>query len=242
MAADDHAGADVVTFAALQSLLVSMDGIRDFLGDVAELAATSLLPGPVSCGITARYDDRPLTVASSDAGALLLDESQYDVQEGTCLHAMVTGEVVYVPDAATDPRWPAYMRTARRCGLRSSLSLPLVAGGASVGALNVYSWDRVDAFTGAARAAAEGFAAQASTVLLLALRHLTSSETTRQLEAALTSRSVIDQAMGVIMAQQGCSADEAFAVLRAHSQHNNRKLRAIAEELVTSVRRQERRA
>ncbi len=235
MSAHDPAGGDAGTLAALQSLLVTIDGIQDFLQDVAVLAADTVGPGPFSCGITARYDNRPVTVASSDAAALLLDESQYGVHEGSCLQAMRTGQAVYVADAQTDERWPGYLRAARARGLRSSLSLPLLADGQSVGALNVYNWDRADAFDAPTRAGAAVFAAQASTVLLLALRHVQSSETTQQLETALRSRSVIDQAMGVIMAQQGCTADEAFAILRAHSQHNNRKLRLVAQELVTEV-------
>ena len=56
-----------------------------------------------------------------------------------------------------------------------------------------------------------------------------------QLEAALSSRSVIDQAMGVLMAQQRCTAEEAFDLLRAHSQSNQRKIRDIAADLITRV-------
>ncbi len=235
MAVDEDPGIGVETFSALQSLLVTMEGIEDFLQDVARLAANRVLPGLLSCGITARYDGRPVTVASSDGAALRLDESQYGVHEGTCLQAMETGETVYVPDARTEEQWPDYMRAARDQGLRSSLSVPLLADGRSMGALNLYDWDGPDAFGGEARAAAESFAAAAAMVLLLALRHVERVEQTRQLETALRSRSVIDQAMGVIMGQQGCSADDAFAILRAHSQHNNRKLRAVATELVSSL-------
>lgn len=235
MTDDQGRATSLETLTALQTLLVSMDDIHDFLQDVARLAAESLVSGRGSCGITARYDERPVTVASSDAGALRLDESQYGVHEGTCLHAMTTGEPVYVADVAADERWPGYMRAARAQGLRSSLSLPLLVDGRSTGALNVYSWEHTDAFGGPARLAAEAFAVQASTALLLARRHAESTETTRQLEAALRSRSVIDQAMGMIMGQQRCSADEAFAVLRSHSQHTNRKLRVVAEELVSAT-------
>jgi AmiR/NasT family two-component response regulator len=56
-----------------------------------------------------------------------------------------------------------------------------------------------------------------------------------QLQQALRARSVIDQAIGVLMAQERCQPDVAFDMLRLHSQHNNRKIRDVAVELVTRV-------
>jgi GAF domain-containing protein len=124
------------------------------------------------------------------------------------------------------------MAQAREQGLRSSLSLPLFVKDTSVGALNLYSFDRIHAFDDDARAHFEGFAAQASTALMLALRQAKHQATNQQLEAALVSRTVIDQALGIIMGQQRCTAHEAFDILRAHSQNNNIKLRDVAAQLV----------
>jgi AmiR/NasT family two-component response regulator len=59
---------------------------------------------------------------------------------------------------------------------------------------------------------------------------------TQQLQEALTSRAVIDQAKGMVMARNGVSADEAFTVLRTTSQRENRKLRDLAQEMVDRAR------
>jgi hypothetical protein len=110
------------TFNALHTLLLSVEAVDDFLQEVADLASRIVSP-PVSCGITVEYDGHPVTVASSDAAARTLDESQYGADEGTCLHAMRQAEVVQVHDIdqerpAGRPTWPR--RVSRVCGPRSA--------------------------------------------------------------------------------------------------------------------------
>jgi GAF domain-containing protein len=216
----------------LQSLLLNVEGVDTFLGELARLAADVVVP-PASCGVTVRRDGRPLTVASSDGRAELADEAQYRAGEGPCLHTLATGEVVDVTDLEADERWPRYRERALQEGIRSSLSLPLVADGAPVGALNLYGFG-VGVFA-EERPAAQAFASQAATALTLLLRQTRLAEDTAQLEQALASRTTIDQALGILMAQQHCTADQAFALLRAHSQHNNRKLRDVAADIVARV-------
>jgi AmiR/NasT family two-component response regulator len=70
---------------------------------------------------------------------------------------------------------------------------------------------------------------------VLVLRAAGQADQRAQLEQALTSRTEIDQALGILMGQQRCTADEAFALLRQHSQNNNRKLRDVAADLITRV-------
>lgn len=212
---------------ALHALLLSTDDFHDFLVEVAGLAADLITPR-ASCGITTRYDGRPLTVATSDERAALLDEAQYGAAAGPCMHAMRRGVVVEVRDQAVDPRWPVYRQRAVALGVRCSLSVPLLVGGASIGALNLYAYDRPAAFTDADRRRALDFGERAATAIALARRHATLTETTRQMEEALRSRTVIDQAIGVLMAAEHCDATTAFGLLRAHSQNHNRKLRDVA--------------
>lgn len=233
-AEDDEYRHSRETLHALQTFLLSVEGVQSFLQEVAELAAQILTP-TVSCGITTEHDGHPLTVASSDYRAKELDESQYATGEGSCLYAMRSGEIVDVADASSEARWPDYLARAREQGLRSSLSLPLLVEGVSVGAMNLYNHDRAHAFGRRERTLAEGFAAQVSTALLLALRMVRHSAVQAQLERALTSRSVIDQALGVLMCQQRCTAEKAFEILRAHSQNNNTKLREVAATLIADT-------
>jgi GAF domain-containing protein len=199
-------------------------------------AVAAGLSGPfASCGITARRDGFPVTLASSDQRALRVDQIQYDRAEGPCLTTLTTGEVNDVQDLTREDRWPVYREEVLREGLRCSLSLPLTAGGRTAGALNLYGFRQPKLFGATDRRRADLFAAQASTALTLMTHQLQQSDVTRQLEQALDSRSFIDQALGILMAQQRCTADEAFTLLRLHSQNNNRKLRDVAADLVQRV-------
>lgn len=217
----------------LQAALLGTDGIAGFLRELAGLAARTLGEG-VSCGITLQPDGRPLTAASSDASAAQVDELQYGLDSGPCLTALRRGEEIRVDDLAADPRWADYAARALAHGVRSSLSLPLTALGQPVGALNLYS--RQPGYFGAAETRlARRLAREAAVAVGLAGRLANQAVLTEQLRASLSSRAVIDQATGVIMAQQRCTAAEAFALLRAASQSRNVKVHEIADQIVTSV-------
>jgi GAF domain-containing protein len=233
-------GADQMTIAtdgiltAFQTLLVSTPKVEDFLAEVAGLAANVVVP-PASCGITTHYNGMPRTIATSDQRAALADEEQYGHGEGPCLESMDTGQVVAVDDQSSDQRWPAYRTAALDLGVQCSLSYPLSVQGESVGALNLYGFDRPHGFTEDDRRRAAGFASQAASAMAVAIRFSRTAETASQLEQALHSRSVIDQAIGVLMGQQRCDAEAAFALLRTHSQNNNRKLRDVAADIISRI-------
>ena len=215
----------------LLSLLMSMDDVSNFLTDLTTAAALAVGPS-ASCAITARHDHQPWTVASSDARAAALDESQYVALDGPCLQALRTGRVVSIPDLAFEDRWPVYRIQARASGLASSLSLPLRSrDGTTLGALNVYHFELTHAFDDDLGHRAETFAAEAAGALYLATRYWDAA-VSEQLEQALSSRSVIDQALGILMGQQHCTADEAFTLLRKRSQSSQHKLRDVAADLI----------
>jgi GAF domain-containing protein len=226
---DDVAFHDVL--GELHSLVLSAPGIESFLDEVASLAA-AVFGDEVACGITTRYDSQPLTLAASDDRATIVDEEQYGAGDGPCLEAMRTGRVIEVPDHRADRRWGPYRDAAQAMGVRCSLSLPLFVAEQSVGALNLYHFGRAGAFDVTARQRAEVLATQASTALTLALRFSSQAERSRQLVEALHARSVIDQALGILMAQQSCDARTAFELLRRRSQSANRKLRLVASDVI----------
>ncbi|MEQ7125635.1 GAF and ANTAR domain-containing protein [Actinopolymorpha sp. B11F2] len=220
---------------SVQTLLVTGPHVEAYLNKVAWLAANVVQP-PASCGITAHYDGRPGTVAASDQRAPLLDEKQFAVDEGPCLQTLRTGEIVDVSDLQVDDRWKRYREQALRLGVRCSLSFPLNnVDGQTVGALNMYGYDRPHAFNGIERRLAEMYVVQASTALGLAMRRTGKADVTAQLAQTLTSRTFIDQALGILMAKRGCNADEAFNVLRKRSQSSKRPLREVAAELIAQV-------
>jgi GAF domain-containing protein len=219
-------------YTELQNLLLEEPQLTDFLQQVAQLAA-AVVPA-AGCGVTMRRDNEVTTVASSGDLARQVDEIQYSAGQGPCLTAMFDSKTVAITDLATDDRWPDYRDRAIAAGVRGSLSLPLVTEGRSVGALNLYQTEAGE-FSAAQVRNAWAFARQAMSALTLVLRHAQRLTVEEQLRDALASRTVIDQAMGILMGQRGCNAAEAFDTLRETSQGSNRKLREVAVALIEAT-------
>lgn len=217
----------------LQNLMLATDVVESFLQELVEFAVTAI-GGEVSASVTVSRHGRPVTVASSDARAARFDEVQYHHEEGPCLTAMRTGEVVLIGDLALDERFRQYRPRALALGARSSMSLPLAGGGHAVGALNVYSW-RTHGFGPVERADARRFADEASLALDLAVRLADHVEIAEQLRVALGLRTTIDQTIGIIMFQEMCDADAAMTVLRAACLNRDVTPLVIATEIATAV-------
>ena len=220
-------------FKELHEALVSTESVEQFLHEMAVLAAR-LVGGDLSCGMTMRPNGRPVTVACSDPVAATVDAVQYELDNGPCLHAMRDGHVVRIEDTADKARWPEFERRAASHGIRSCLALPLRSEGRRVGALNLYARD-ASAFGAAEAQRAADFAENASGALTLAIRLASHAALIEQLRSTLASRTVIDQALGIVMAREQCTQARAFAILRSASQNRNIKLRDIASAIVTSV-------
>lgn len=220
--------------ARLLRMLLDAEGIEEFLADVAVLAAGTI-PAAVACGVTvpATHRSRMLGAASDDV-ARGLEEIQYEQDDGPCLTAMRGGVVVIVEDVTVERRWPAFARRGRETGIGASMSVPLLVSGRSVGALNLYA-RRPGSLSGADRERAQQFAEQAAGAVALAIRMNDRETHARHLETALSSRSLIDQAIGVIMAQARIDADAAFDVLRVRSQRTNTKLREVAAQIIAEA-------
>jgi GAF domain-containing protein len=147
---------------------------------------------------------------------------------------MDTQVVILVVDLAAETRWGAYRGHAIDQGVRSSLSVPISGGDDAAGALNLYSGS-ARSFGRAELRRAQRFADQATGALHLATRLADQTELNQNLRAAMATRSIIDQAIGVVMAQNRCDTDTAFALLRQASQNRNIKLWGVATDIVTAV-------
>ena len=232
---DISAESDIASLVgSLTTLLLSTQDVHDFLQEMSQLACAVVTP-VASCGITTRYDSAPLTVASSDERARVLDQAQYEADDGPCLHALRTGAVVEIDNQANDERWPGYRRAALEQNVLWVLAHPLRVEGETIGVMNLYGFAPPNPLDGPQRHRVEIFVAQAATALRLASNHIDQQQLNLQLEAAIASRSVIDQAVGVLMAEQRGSAEMAFGLLRRQSQRTNSKLRQVATDVVTKV-------
>jgi len=215
-------------FAALLLEDLPLDKVLDHLLQLTSRA----LSATCAVSVTVIGDDGDyITAASTNHGARAVDETQYELDEGPCIDTLRTGREHYVPVLSEESRWPGFRQRARDLGVHGVLTVPLITRGASVGALNV--------FARSARALEEDdllvarrIAAPAATTLANARAYRRATRLAAQLQGALDSRALIERAKGAIMANQACSADEAFAVLRQASQRSNRKLHEVAAQLL----------
>lgn len=230
--AAEDGGVPASSIIEFAELLFTLEPTEDMLHEVTVLASRSN-PAGTTCGITIARDGRPYTVASSGAVASLMDEVQYGQDDGPCLTALRTGTVVDIPDLAVERRWGSYPGYGLGHGVLSSLALPMTTGGTTLGALNLYGL--VPRAFESTRVTSQLFASQAASAVSVNLRFADQVELTTQLREALSSRAVIDQAIGIVMGQRRCSPGEAFDVLRRASQHRNVKLRVLAAQMVAAV-------
>jgi GAF domain-containing protein len=218
-------------YAELAGLLLASETFDDFTQQIAELA-TRTVPVAATCAITLALDDRIVTVASADPLGRLLDEQQYDIDEGPCLETVRTGQAVSSPDVAAETRWGGYPSTVLGHGIGSIYSEPLLVSGRPLGALNMYA-HAPGAFTPEAKDLVRALAHLAAAGMAGALKNFDEVTLTSRLRRALSTRGVIDQAVGIIIASQHITPEEAFAVLRRISQTRNVRLHQVAHELVT---------
>lgn len=191
------------------------------------------IPGGDEVSITL-IDEAPATVASTGAVALELDEGQYRAGLGPCLQAARSGQVTRVDDVTEDDRYPDFVAAARAAGIHSSLSVPLPVEERLQGAVNIYS-RQPRTFDEASTGIAESLARHVSLSMAQTLYYADVSRQARELETALRSRAVIEQAKGILMAARRCTADEAFEILVQASQATHRKLREVAADLVSTA-------
>ena len=175
-------------------------------------------------------DGRLDTLAATTQLARDLDAAQSDARSGPCVEAGKLDEVVWVDDARHEQRWPRYMAVALRLGLTSQLGIRLVGDRDGAVCLNLHS-TTTTAIDPAAVGVAEHFAVQAGA----ALGHL---QTADQLSTAVQTRTLIGTALGLVMERYGLTRDQAFGYLVRESSSQNKKLRAVAQELVESKERE----
>ncbi|MEV5433509.1 GAF and ANTAR domain-containing protein [Streptomyces sp. NPDC052701] len=220
------------TSDTLETEMARSSGLDTLLRDLTDRAVQEV-PGAAACSVTVRRAGRLLTLAGSRGLPSGLDQRQYENGSGPCVDAADTGTEQYAPDLATEARWPSYTEFARSAGVRCVLALPLPVEGEAGAALNFYGVEPGALGTG--RDAARAFAARATDAINVALRIEHSRSSAADVRTALLSRSVIDQAIGILMARERIDARNALERLRRVSQDRNVKLRDLCAHLVATV-------
>lgn len=237
--ADDKILGEISLPRMLQDMVLESPDIHQFLDGLASLAADALSSDGTEmlCGITLLRPRSRGTVASSSEQAQLMDEIQYQFDDGPCIRAAREGQIYVVSDFREESRFGEYPRVIVDHGLRSALGVPIPLDGLAAAGLNLYS-PQPRAFDDALIAAASDLAREASQSLRLAVRVAHLSDTGQQLRDAMSSRTTIDVAAGIIMGQNRCSHDTAMTILKAASSGRNMKLAEIAASVVTSIGQQ----
>jgi GAF domain-containing protein len=190
-------------------------------------AAVEVLPEVDMCSITIlRADGTLVTAAPTDPVLLRIDGHQYELQEGPCYAAATHEEQVVATDLAADERFPRYGEVAAAHGVRSQIGVRLYDDRASHGALNLYS-RKPGAFEGVA-SLSRLFAHQAAQAIGYA-------QEIGNLAQAVRTRTVIGQAVGIVMERYSLDDQRAFAFLQRLSSHRNVKLRTVAQEFVDTT-------
>ncbi|UQX89293.1 GAF and ANTAR domain-containing protein [Jatrophihabitans telluris] len=214
------------------------------MGEVAR-AAVHAIPGTQGAGVTllrlGESADRVQCLGASDPFVEQVDVIQYELMdEGPCITAAQLGRTVVSAEIGQDGRWPRFGPRVARLGVRGVLSLPLILPDQMVvGALNCYS-RAVNAFDTDASRLGALFATSAAVAVHNSQVFVRARTQAEQLQAALSTRAVIDQAIGIIRSRSGATNDEAFGRLRQLSQGENVKLAVVAERIVEEAARRAR--
>jgi GAF domain-containing protein len=173
-------------------------------------------------------------MAGSNENVRLLELFQLQNHEGPCLEAYRTGQpVINVDLGAATPRWPRFAPQATAIGFQSVHAFPLRLRNQVIGALNVFGDTKGGDFDGADVPIVQALADVAAIALLQERAIRRGEALTEQLQGALNSRIVIEQAKGAVAQAQDISVDEAFVTIRGYARRHNRKLTELAQAIIT---------
>ena len=219
------------SLVAMAAILVTDQSLEKTLNQILELACAAL-PGGDEGGITLLNVEGPHTAAATSEVALRVDSSQYSAETGgPCVEAYRRQQVLRIDSTVRDERWPEFSGTAAAEGLASTLSIPLIVGGDGLGALNIYCRHEFGFPPGDERLAST-LGSAASVALANARTYWRAARLADQLQEALSTRGVVEQATGILIAKRGCSADQAYHLLAGVAQHNRLAIDEVAADLV----------
>ncbi|MFI5896157.1 GAF domain-containing protein [Actinoplanes sp. NPDC051513] len=220
-------------FVEVADTLVDEFDLIDFLHMLTDRIAT--LVGASTVGLLlADEHGRLQFMAASDENTKLLELFQVQYHEGPCLDAFNTARSVINADLRqAEARWPRFAPRAAAAGFRAVHAFPLRLRKEVIGALNVFGAEVGGGFDDGDVQIIQALADVAA-IGLLQERAISRGEVlTEQLQGALNSRIVIEQAKGAVAQARGISLDEAFTLIRGYARRNNQRLGDIAHAIVT---------
>ncbi|MFD5065596.1 GAF and ANTAR domain-containing protein [Streptomyces sp. NPDC058394] len=219
------------TFVELADNLVADFDLIDFLRLLTDRCVGML--GASAAGVLLADRDGELRVmAASDEEVRLLELFQLQNDEGPCLECFRTGAPVTVPDLSTEAdRWPRFAAAANHSGFAAVQALPMRLRDEVVGALNLFRTDP-GPFDPVGTPIAQALADVATISLLQQRSTHRSNVLNEQLQTALNSRVLIEQAKGKLAERQGIDMEQAFTALRSYARAHNRRLSDLARAFI----------
>jgi GAF domain-containing protein len=214
----------------LSGLLSPPGALETTLVRIAELAVRAI-PGAEGAGLALLESDRPQTVVATDDFVRTVDDVQYSLGEGPCLSAVADRQAVWSANLRTEPRWKLFGSRAGQLGVHSALSLPLLLTDRVLGALNVYAHP-ADVFDEHALRIGGAFGGPAAVSVFNAQVLAQAERLVGRLETALTSRTDIDQAVGLLIGRTGATAEDALGRLQTLSRSEGVTVGDIARNLL----------
>jgi GAF domain-containing protein len=218
------------TFVELTDTMVADFDVIDFL-HVLTSRSVELLDVSAAGLLLADPRGELRVVAASSEAARLLELFQLQNDQGPCLDCFRSGQPVATADLGADERWPRFAAAAGQGGFRAVQALPMRLREQVIGALNLFRADR-GAFAPASVRVGQALA-DVATISLLHERGMRHSDIlNEQLQAALNSRVIIEQAKGKLAERLGVDMDQAFALLRDRARASNRRLSDLARAFI----------
>lgn len=221
------------SLADLSRLATNTLALPDMLAHVAEYAVQAI-PGADGAGLTLLHPERPATIVASADFVRDVDDIQYGMGQGPCITAVAEARTVRSGSLGSDSQWSEFGARVAALNVFSALSIPLITESGVLGAMNVYA-HRANAFDERSAELGQFFAIPAAVSVQNARALASAKRLTEQLEKALSSRSAVEQAVGILLSRSGCSVDEAHDKLRSISQREHIKIDVVAQRLVTEA-------
>jgi GAF domain-containing protein len=212
--------------------LTSGYGIGDVLHNLTEAMAEVLdLTG---AGVTLVHQGQQRFVTAAVEAIATLERVQENWQKGPCIDAVASASPVAVRDIAAEDasrRWPDYTVAAKTAGIQAVAGIPMLAEGAAIGAVNLYDSHPRDWSAEDLRVATI-FASIATGYLVHASSAQQQQRTAEQLQQALDTRLIIEQAKGVLATQRETTVDEAFDRLRTYAREHRARIHEVSRAVV----------
>ncbi|WP_174721689.1 GAF and ANTAR domain-containing protein [Cryobacterium sp. TMT1-3] len=221
----------VETFVTLADTLVADYDVVDLLHTLVEKCA-ALLEASAAGIILSAGDGKLEVVASTNERSRLVEILQLRAGSGPCVESFTTGRAVAIPDIeGTGDKWPKFRAGALAQGFASMHAVPLRLRATTIGSLNSF-WDRTGGLSTGDTNTVQALA-DVATIGILQERAIRESDIVRQqLQHALSSRVLIEQAKGVVAYTHGVHMGDAFDKIREYARNNGLPLAAVAERIV----------